>query len=75
LENSLLISLFAGKLGVETGLTATASATIRILCYPNYAKAAAERRAKLQRSADALRIELGRLKVEASEASNRQFAA
>src|SRR5271169_3509099 len=42
----------------------------RHFAYPTYAKAAGERRAKLQRSADALRIELGRLKVEASEASN-----
>ena len=43
--------------------------------YPMYAKAARERRAKVQRSADALRIELGRLRVEASEASNHRFAA
>ncbi len=43
--------------------------------YPTYAKAARERRAKLQRSKDALRIELDRLTVEASEASNHRFAA
>jgi flagellar FliJ protein len=43
--------------------------------YPTYAKAARERRAKLLRSADALRIELGRLMVEVSEASSHQFAA
>jgi hypothetical protein len=38
--------------------------------YPTYAKAVRERRAKLQRSTDALKIELDRLRVEASEASN-----
>src|ERR1039458_1532356 len=43
--------------------------------YPTYAKAARERRAKVQRSADALRNELDRLRVEASEASNHRFAA
>jgi flagellar FliJ protein len=43
--------------------------------YPTYAKAARERRAKLQRSADALRIELDRLRFKANEAANRQFAA
>jgi flagellar FliJ protein len=43
--------------------------------YPTYAKAARERRAKLQRSTDALRIELDRLRFEANEASNRQVAA
>ena len=43
--------------------------------YPTYAKAAQERRAKLQRSTDALKIELDRLRVEASEASNHRFAA
>jgi flagellar FliJ protein len=43
--------------------------------YPTYAKAARERRAKLQLSADALRIELDRLRLQANEASNRQFAA
>jgi flagellar FliJ protein len=43
--------------------------------YPTYAKAARERRAKLQRSADALRIELDRLRFKVNEAANRQFAA
>ena len=43
--------------------------------YPTYAKAARERRTKLQRSTDALRNELEKLKFEANEASNRQFAA
>src|SRR5664279_4998138 len=43
--------------------------------YPTYAKAARERRAKLQRSTDALKIELDKLRVEASEASNHRFAA
>ena len=43
--------------------------------YPTYAKAARERRAKLQRSSDALRIELDRLTVEMSEASDHRFAA
>ncbi len=43
--------------------------------YPTYAKAARERRAKLQQSTDALKIELDRLRVEASEASNHRFAA
>ena len=43
--------------------------------YPMYAKAARERRAKVQRSADALSIELDRLSFEVNEASNRQFAA
>ena len=43
--------------------------------YPTYAKAVRERRAKLQRSADALRIELDRLRFETNEAPNRQFAA
>jgi flagellar FliJ protein len=43
--------------------------------YPTYAMAARERRAKLQRSADALRIELDRLRFEANEAPNRQIAA
>ena len=38
--------------------------------YPTYAKAARERRAKLQRSADVLRIELDRLRFEANEAPN-----
>ena len=43
--------------------------------YPTYAKAARERRMKVQRSAEALRIELGRLRFEANEALDRQFAA
>ena len=43
--------------------------------YPTYAKAARERRAKVQRSADALRMELERLRFEANGSSNRQFAA
>jgi flagellar FliJ protein len=43
--------------------------------YPTYAKAARERRAKLQRSADALKIELDRLRSEATETPNWQFAA
>ena len=43
--------------------------------YPTYARAARERRAKVQRSADALRMELVRLTFEANGFSNRQFAA
>jgi flagellar protein FliJ len=43
--------------------------------YPTYAKAARERRAKLQRSTDALKIELDRLGFEANEVPNRQIAA
>jgi flagellar FliJ protein len=43
--------------------------------YPTYAKAARERRTKLQRSTDALRNELDKLKFEANEVSNGQFAA
>ena len=43
--------------------------------YPTYAKAARERRAKLQRSADALRIELDKLTPGSDDASYRQFAA
>ena len=43
--------------------------------YPTSAKAARERRTKLQRSADALRIELKKLTCEATEPSDRQFAA
>jgi flagellar FliJ protein len=35
--------------------------------YPTYAKAARERSAKLRRSADALSIELARLRLEAIE--------
>lgn len=43
--------------------------------YPTYAKAARERRAKLQRSADALRIELDKLRYEINEMPNPQVAA
>ena len=43
--------------------------------YPTFAKATRERRAKLQRSADALGIELRKLTFEANEAPNRQVAA
>ena len=43
--------------------------------YPTYAKAARERRAKLQRSTDALKIELDKLRFEANEVPNRQIAA
>ena len=43
--------------------------------YPTYAKAARERRAKIQRSADALRIELRKLTSEPDDARYRQFAA
>jgi len=43
--------------------------------YPTYAKAARERRAKLQRSADALRIELDKLRYEINEMANPQVAA
>jgi flagellar FliJ protein len=43
--------------------------------YPTYAKAAQERRARLQRSKDALRTELDRLRSEVEKASNRQDAA
>jgi hypothetical protein len=43
--------------------------------YPTYAKAARERRAKIQRSADALRIELDTLRFEANETRNWQFAS
>ena len=43
--------------------------------YPTYAKAARERRAKLQRSADALKIELDKLRLEMNEVSNSQVAA
>jgi flagellar protein FliJ len=41
--------------------------------YPTYAKAAREQRAKLQRSADALRIELDTLRSEANP--NWQFSS
>jgi hypothetical protein len=43
--------------------------------YPTYAKAVRERRAKLQLSADALRVELARQRLEASETSSHEFAA
>ena len=43
--------------------------------YPTYAKAVRERRAKLQLSAGALRVELDRQRIEASEISSHQFAA
>jgi flagellar FliJ protein len=43
--------------------------------YPTYAKSARERRAKLQRSADAFRVELARLRSEANEAPGRDVAA
>ena len=43
--------------------------------YPTYAKAARERRAKLQLSTDALKIELDRLRSESDESPNRQIAA
>ena len=43
--------------------------------YPTYAKAARERRAKLQLSTAGLRFELDRLRFEANEASSRDVAA
>ena len=43
--------------------------------YPTYAKAVRARRAKLQWSIDALKIELDRLRFEANEAPKRQIAA
>ena len=43
--------------------------------YPTYAKAARERRAKLQRSADALRTELDTLRLETKETPDWQFAS
>ena len=43
--------------------------------YPTYAKAARERRAKIQRSADALKIELDKLRFEMNEVANPQVAA
>ena len=43
--------------------------------YPTYAKAARERRAKLQRSTDALKIELDKLRFEMPEVVNPQVAA
>src|SRR5665811_2441426 len=42
--------------------------------YPTYARAARERRAKVQLSAEALRNELYRLQFEATGASSGQFA-
>ena len=43
--------------------------------YPTFARETRERRATLQRSADALGIELRKLTFEANEAPNRQVAA
>jgi len=43
--------------------------------YPTYAKSARERRTKLQQSARALRIEVERLKLAATEPSSPRFAA
>jgi flagellar FliJ protein len=43
--------------------------------YPTYAKAARERRTKLLRSADALRIELERLRLETNESTDQIAAA
>jgi flagellar FliJ protein len=43
--------------------------------YPTYAKAARERRAKLEQTADVLRIERDRLRSEPNEVTNRQHAA
>jgi flagellar FliJ protein len=43
--------------------------------YPTFAKAARERRAKLEQTADALRIERDRLRSATNEASNPQQAA
>jgi hypothetical protein len=43
--------------------------------YPTIAKAIRERRAKLQRSADALRIELQKLTFKTNEGPGRQAAA
>lgn len=43
--------------------------------YPTYAKAARERRAKLQRSADALRFKLDALTLETNEIADLQFAS
>ena len=43
--------------------------------YPTYATAARERRANIQRSTDALRAELDRLKQKVNEAANWQHAA
>lgn len=43
--------------------------------YPTLAKAARDRRAKIQGSVNALKIELDRLRVEENKASNQQSAA
>ena len=43
--------------------------------YPTYAKAARERRTKLQQSATALRVEVERLRLAAIEPPSPQFAA
>jgi flagellar FliJ protein len=43
--------------------------------YPTYAKAARERQANLQRSADKLKSELDRLRSRETELPNQQFAA
>lgn len=43
--------------------------------YPTYAKAARERCANIQHSANALRAELDRLRVEENDTANRQHAA
>jgi flagellar FliJ protein len=43
--------------------------------YPTYAKAARERQANLQRSADKLKSELDRLRSRETEPPNQQFAA
>jgi hypothetical protein len=43
--------------------------------YPTYAKAARERRVKLQRSTAALKSELDRLRPRETEPHNQQFAA
>jgi flagellar protein FliJ len=43
--------------------------------YPTYAKAARERRTKVQRSVDALRIELERLRLQTNEFTDRKVAA
>ena len=43
--------------------------------YPTYAKAARERRAKIQRSADVLKIDLDKLRFETKEVANSQVVA
>ena len=43
--------------------------------YPTYAKAARERHANIQRSMNALKAELDRLRLEESDTANRQHAA